>query len=66
MIEMENPVIGEIRFQDLERFSSKTDVWNHGFGIANVKAAVEKNHGEISFVQRENMFMVQMLFPLEN
>ena len=50
LIEMENPVIGEIRFQDLERFSSKTDVWNHGFGIANVKAAVEKNHGEISFV----------------
>lgn len=48
-IRMENPVMSEINVQKLEGSTSKEDKKNHGFGIYNLKNAVEKYQGEVSF-----------------
>ena len=66
LIEVENPVLTPVALENLGRVTEKDDGENHGFGIANVKATVEKNKGNIYFENKKGIFAVKILFTLEN
>lgn len=61
-IRMENPVMSEINVQKLEGNTSKEDKKNHGFGIYNLKNAVEKYQGEVSFDCEDQKFIAEIVF----
>lgn len=60
-IRMENPVMSEINVQKLEGNTSKEDKKNHGFGIYNLKNAVEKYQGEVSFDCEDQKFIAEIV-----
>lgn len=43
--------------------TSKLDRENHGYGIANVKRVVDKNHGEFECYMQDNYFCVEIILP---
>ncbi|MBD5524460.1 MAG: GHKL domain-containing protein [Lachnospiraceae bacterium] len=53
---LEEPVINKGNF-----LTSKQDRRNHGWGMRNVKSAVEKYHGAIEYEYFENMFTVSVM-----
>ena len=53
---IEEPVINKGNF-----LTSKQDRQNHGWGMRNVKSAVEKYHGAIEYEYCENMFTVSVM-----
>lgn len=61
-IRMENPVASEVDVKKLEGHTSKKDVKNHGYGIYNLKNAVEKYHGEVSFGCENQRFIAEIVF----
>lgn len=64
VIELSNPIRGSIVVEHLGNVTSKRDARNHGYGIANVRAAVERNHGELFFEIEEGIFTARILFQL--
>ena len=44
--------------------TSKADTLLHGFGIANIKKAVEKYNGEITTRYQDNRFEIRVILPL--
>lgn len=64
LIELENPVNESVELEKLGSTTSKMDKENHGYGISNVREVVEKNHGEISFENKEGIFAVTIIFDL--
>lgn len=60
-IRMENPVMSEVNVQKLEGSTSKEDKKNHGFGIYNLKNAVEKYQGEVSFDCEDQKFIAEIV-----
>ena len=58
---MENPVMSEINVQKLEGSTSKEDKKNHGFGIYNLKNAVEKYQCEVSFDCEDQKFIAEIV-----
>ena len=60
-IRMENPVMSEINVQKLEGSTSKEDKKNHGVGIYNLKNAVEKYQGEVSFDCEDQKFIAEIV-----
>lgn len=60
-IRMENPVMSEVNVQKLEGNTSKEDKKNHGFGIYNLKNAVEKYQGEVSFDCKNQKFIAEII-----
>ncbi len=65
IIELENPTECSVETEMLGSITSKRDVENHGYGIANVRSVVERNGGEISFKNRDRIFCVRILLPFE-
>ena len=58
-IEIENSKTGA---KDLKK-TSKSDQRNHGFGIQNVEEKVKKLNGQISFTQKDHIFLVEVSLP---
>lgn len=44
--------------------TSKVDTLLHGFGVANIKKAVEKYNGEITTRYQDNRFEIRVILPL--
>lgn len=61
IILMENPIEWEVPVESLGHFTSKDDREVHGYGIYNIKKAVESYDGEIEFHVREEQFQVRIL-----
>lgn len=61
VIEITNPVKDSVDIEKLGSITTKADDQNHGFGIENVKAAVEKNHGELFFEEIEEVFLTRII-----
>ncbi len=64
VIELSNPITERIVLEQLGSVTSKRDVRNHGYGIANVREAVERNHGELFFENQEGIFTARIIFQL--
>lgn len=44
--------------------TTKADVENHGFGLRNIKAAVDKYSGEMNITATDNEFVLTVLLPI--
>ena len=53
---IEEPVISKGNFK-----TSKTDKRHHGWGMKNVRLAVEKYHGTMEYEYNKNMFIVSVM-----
>ena len=62
MLEISNTIEWDVDVEHLGEYSSKEDNRNHGWGLQNVKEAVERNGGAISFSVKGQMFTVSILF----
>ena len=51
-------------FPGRSRYTTKDDKENHGYGISNIKYAVEKNNGECIIESREGIFRIIISIPL--
>ena len=45
--------------------SKKTDVVSHGYGLQNIKEAVERNHGKCVFKKEEHEFVSVVIIPVQ-
>lgn len=61
VIEITNPVSESVDLDKLGNITMKEDTKNHGYGIANVRSAVAKNHGELLFEKQEGVFLARII-----
>lgn len=45
--------------------TSKSDKKNHGIGLENVKETLERNHGNLEIIVKENVFLARIILPVE-
>lgn len=64
VIELTNPIQEHMILEQLGSVTSKRDARNHGYGIVNVREAVERNHGELFFENQDGVFTTRILFQL--
>ncbi len=65
MIRMENDYQGERRKKDGKYMSTKSDIENHGIGIGNIRACVEKYHGKLEMREENGKFLTTVIIPIE-
>lgn len=65
VLNVSNSVIDNIRINNNEVKTSKTDKENHGFGVALVKKTVKNYNGFVKLSCENNMFKIQVGFILK-
>ncbi|WP_192929700.1 sensor histidine kinase [Alkaliphilus serpentinus] len=55
-----------VKEDSLERYTTKADYDNHGFGLSNVKQVVEKYKGIITIEDLDHTFRVRITLPNKN
>lgn len=60
-IRMENPVEQSVDTGKLGGWTTKSDRKNHGYGVQNIRAAVEKYHGALMFQCEEGKFCAEII-----
>lgn len=63
MILIENPIEWGVPLEKIGYFTSKKDESVHGYGIYNIKKAVQKYSGEVVFFTDEGNFRAEILLP---
>lgn len=67
--EMKNTIHSNLELSDdTSTYLPKThklDKQNHGIGLENVKMAVERNHGQFSWKQKEGYFYTTVILPIK-
>lgn len=63
-ISMENFMAGTLTLANGLPLTTKADKDYHGFGMQSIKFVVEKYHGHLVFRQIDNMFIMDIVFPL--
>ena len=56
---------GDIRFEDGLPITTEQDVENHGYGTRSILLTAKKYGGTASFESKDNIFHVNILFPLD-
>ena len=63
-IQVSNPYLTKVQYENGEIITAKDDKQNHGFGLKNIEKAVEKYNGFME-INHENMtFTVDILLYL--
>lgn len=62
MIQMENAATAQITVAR----TSKADSYLHGFGLKNIRSAVEKYEGECQYQYKDGIFSLSILLPLKS
>lgn len=65
IIEVSNTTEDRIRYTDGKIISTKLDKFRHGFGIANIEAAVKKYNGAVDIVEEKNRFVINMMLKIK-
>lgn len=65
-IHIENVFAGEINMKDGILYTMKSDPGNHGFGFKSIQQIVDRYKGNISFRIKKNIFIVNILIPVQN
>ncbi len=63
LIDSSNPYLGDLNIEK-KHFTTKSDKNNHGFGLENIRHAVEENKGECYVDNRDNEFHITICIPL--
>ena len=64
MIQCANPYVTEVRYEEGEIISTKTDRKEHGFGLKNIEAVAEKYNGCVNVNHKDGVFSVDVLLYL--
>lgn len=64
LIQIENYVPNEVTFVDGLPQTTKANKQNHGFGVKSMSYIVKKYGGYINFSTEDNVFTVEIIFPL--
>lgn len=64
LIQVSNPYITEIQYENGEIISTKEDKKTHGFGLKNIEKAVEKYDGYMEINHENSIFTVDILMYL--
>ena len=66
-INIRNSYEGKINFDDDGLpITTKEDSSYHGYGVKSIYLIVDKYNGNVSFKEKNNMFSLNILIPLEN
>ena len=65
LVRMENPFEGKLQFRNGMPLTTSGDVENHGFGMTSIRLIAEKYGGSVSTRSENNVFYLNILFPLE-
>lgn len=65
LIRMENAFDGDLHFKNGLPLTTSGDEENHGFGMTSIKLIAEKYGGSVSVQAEENVFYLNILFPLQ-
>ena len=63
---IENTKQNHVVYENEKFVSSKLDKHNHGFGVENIKMAVEKYNGIVSIDYTDTIFTLAISIPLLN
>lgn len=63
LIDSSNPYVGDVNLEK-KHFTTKRDKNNHGFGLENIRHAVEENNGEFYIDNSNDEFHIAILLPL--
>ncbi|MBR2407807.1 MAG: GHKL domain-containing protein [Lachnospiraceae bacterium] len=64
MIHCANPYVTEVRYENGEIISTKSDRKEHGFGLKNIEAVAEKYNGCMNVNHNDGVFTVDVLLYL--
>ena len=64
MIHCANPYVTEVRYEEGEIISTKTDRKEHGFGLKNIEVVAEKYNGCMNVNHNDGVFAVDVLLYL--
>lgn len=64
-LEMENPMAGELQYEGDQILTTKEDSETHGFGLKNVTEIVKKYQGQYHIEGKDNLFSIQIIFPVD-
>ncbi len=62
MIAIKNPTSEDVKIEELGKYTRKKDKSQHGYGIQNIKKAVEKYDGQIDFEVENGEFQIKIIF----
>lgn len=63
-IDSSNTYVGE-DYKDEYHYTTKTDISNHGYGIANIRQIVNANSGTCIIDAHDGLFMISITIPLK-
>lgn len=67
LLQIKNAFVGQIEYTKTDTFKTqKADYENHGFGIQNIKEAVERLDGVLNIDTCEHIFTLTILLPVKN
>ena len=64
MIEIVNPVPGEVRFENGDPLTTKHEKGFHGFGVKSMRHTVEKYGGYLTAEVKDGCFYLKIMIPL--
>lgn len=64
MIRFENYFEGELELDGGLPVTTKTDTFNHGYGLKSIRYSIEKYGGVVSVGQQDNWFELKILIPM--
>ncbi|WP_044477881.1 ATP-binding protein [Paenibacillus antibioticophila] len=65
MIRFENYFEGELELDGNLPVTTKTDTFNHGYGLKSIRYSVEKYGGVVSIGKQDNWFELKILIPMK-
>lgn len=64
IITIENKMNGQVKQENGRFITTKEDGEDHGIGTQNIFEIIKKYHGEYRIVIKENIFEIQIIFPV--
>lgn len=64
-LEMANPMSGKLKYEGDQPVTTKSSSGEHGIGLKNVSEVVNKYQGQYHIDGQDNIFTMQMVFPVK-
>jgi len=66
LIRSENPYSGTIKYKNGFPITTKTDEFNHGYGLKSVQNTVKKYDGSLTINADQQWFEIRIMIPIKN
>lgn len=65
IIEVSNTFIDTLHYEENKIVSTKSDKYNHGFGLSNVKSTVKKYNGIVDITVEKSKFIINLMIKIK-